>query len=1306
MIKIRPVTLISFFIVVCIAIISLINSLRWINEPFAGFFFMKNSIVASSGLSRWPGTKDGKIFQAKIIEVEGQKVQNSEQIKEIIQKKSVGDNISYLFFKDNQLFSRRIPLINFMYIDFLLIFGIYILNGLIYAFVGISVYHLKPDMSASKALFIFCLISSLFGLTACDLYSPYWFFRFHVIFEAFLPATLIHSVLTFPEKKSIIHKHPSILFSPYLISFIASIFYEIFLYSHSGYVLIHNFSVFYLGTAAVVFMIFSASTYLKTESALIKQKIRVVILGSGIAFFIPAVIMITSAITKGEIALNTIGFTAFIFPVALGYATVKHNLFEVDVVIQRSLYYLSLTTLIIIIYFGMIISFNIVFYSSNVVGDVIKSPVVSLFFIIFILLLLNPLKERAQRIVDRLFYRINYDYRTIIEKVSSDLTTLLNLEEITERIVQTLSEVLFAERCLVVLREPKVNEYCVFKSKGFDGNGWENLRINQNHPLIERIRQKKREITYYDFEQGNEDQPIRGAELEVLNQLQAQLILPIFFKEELEGLLILGRKKSGIFYTAEDLGLLKILATEGAISIANARSYEEIQQLNFNLEDKVKQRTEELNSSNQKLLESLIKLQELDSLKSKFLSNVSHELRTPLTLNLTPISSILREEIGKLNQEQKSYLEVIYRNSLILLRLINDLLDIAKIEAGSMRLNLQRTDIVAFTRKIIDYVRPAAEQRGIPIELNAPPSALPLEIYFDPGKLEKVFLNLLSNALKFTSRNGKIRVDFLEDHQGVYIGFMDTGIGIPETALEKIFDRFYQVEDADSRRNQGTGIGLALAKELVDLHQGEISVKSKVGEGTTFTIKLLKGFDHFPSDQRKVEIAETEGSYQIQGEIPMEIMVPSEEPYSFSSEGEISGEGRDIRHKLLVVEDNREMAKIIISFLQDKYKVLWAQDGAAGLEMARKEEPDLIISDVMMPVKDGYQLCKEIKEDEKLRFTPVILLTAREDMVSKIEGLESGANDYLLKPFDSRELLARVKSLLNLRALEKELYKSYHEIQKTHQELKATQVQLLHSAKMSSLGQLVAGVAHELNNPLSFVYGNLHFLKEYANNVKEALQALVGLNFSHSEDLEKIKKLREEFSLDYILADLDEVVKGCYEGAQRAKEIVQDLRTFSRSDEAEAKRIDIHQTMNTTLKFLGKTYKNKITLHLDYGDIPKIECYAGQLNQVFMNILSNAADAIQGKGDVWISTRLLDEWVEIKIKDNGIGIPSEHLDKIFDPFFTTKEVGKGTGLGLSISYGIIQKHGGNIQVDSQVGVGTTVTIQLPMKITSQSLICA
>lgn len=281
------------------------------------------------------------------------------------------------------------------------------------------------------------------------------------------------------------------------------------------------------------------------------------------------------------------------------------------------------------------------------------------------------------------------------------------------------------------------------------------------------------------------------------------------------------------------------------------------------------------------------------------------------------------------------------------------------------------------------------------------------------------------------------------------------------------------------------------------------------------------------------------------------------------------------------------------------------------------------------------------------------------------------------------------------------------ELQKTNKELKETQTKLVHSAKMVSLGQLVAGVAHELNNPIGFIYSNMVHLKDYAEKLIQLVEIA-------EKQPEKLAEAKDEFEFDYIVKDLPKLISSCQDGARRTRDIVLGLRNFSRLEETKLQEVDIQQSLNTTLDLLHGEIKNRIEIHKNYEPTPMILCYASQINQVLMNILSNAVQAIEGSGNIWISTMPLKEfkgakkhpsakeknvtlgWIQVSIQDSGKGMTPQTLEKIFDPFFTTKGVGQGTGLGLSISYGIIENHGGEIQVRSEVNVGTEFLIILPV----------
>jgi two-component system NtrC family sensor kinase len=282
---------------------------------------------------------------------------------------------------------------------------------------------------------------------------------------------------------------------------------------------------------------------------------------------------------------------------------------------------------------------------------------------------------------------------------------------------------------------------------------------------------------------------------------------------------------------------------------------------------------------------------------------------------------------------------------------------------------------------------------------------------------------------------------------------------------------------------------------------------------------------------------------------------------------------------------------------------------------------------------------------------------------------------------------------INISQARNDLKKKVQELEAANRKLIETQKKLVHSAKMISLGELVAGVAHELNNPISFIYSNMSYLRDYSAKLID----LVRIASIEPTTLEK-KKLDVEF--EYIVNDLPKLISSCEEGARRTRDIVLGLRNFSRIDESQIKEVDIRESIDTTLNLLQGELKNRIEIKKDYEPIPMIKCFASQLSQVFVNLLSNAIQAIPGTGTIWIHVNLLKEkenWVQISIQDSGNGISSENLDKIFDPFFTTKGVGQGTGLGLSITYGIIQKHGGDIQVKSQLQVGTEFIIQLPIE---------
>jgi len=669
----------------------------------------------------------------------------------------------------------------------------------------------------------------------------------------------------------------------------------------------------------------------------------------------------------------------------------------------------------------------------------------------------------------------------------------------------------------------------------------------------------------------------------------------------------------------------------------------------------------------QKRLEALA---EIDRMKTAFYSNVSHEFRTPLTLMLGPIESML-DRASPSAAVDREELQLVHRNGMRLLKLVNTLLDFSRIEAGRAQGVYEPTELARFTADIASAFRSTMESAGLEFTIDCAPVAEP--VFVDRDMWEKIVLNLISNAFKFTLAGG-VAVRVREAGDRIEFSVEDTGTGIPEHELAHIFERFHRVEGTRGRTHEGTGIGLALVQELVKLHGGSIRAESAAGKGSRFVVSIPKGHAHLPARSvgtgRNLSSAGAAASAYVDEAsrwLP-EAQRRREPVRLFASDSVQAPHLQKASGRILLADDNADMRDYVRRLLGSRYEVEVVPNGQEALAAALRNPPDLVLADVMMPGLDGFGLLTQLRANERVRTVPVILLSARAGEDARVEGLAAGADDYMVKPFTARELLARVDmrvamSRLRLeaaareRVLRAEAEASREAMRRTNEALQVAN---------ADLEQFAYSATHDLREPLRAVRACCELLqRKYGGKMGP---------------------------------DADKIIEYSVEGAIRMGTLIDDLLAYIHASAEEVSEpIGLETALEAALLNLQSAIK-ETGATVTHDPLPAVSVASVHAQQILQNLIGNALKYRSDAPPVvhvgaWKQGA---SWV-FSVRDNGIGIAPEYKTYVFGLFkrLGSEPTHSGTGIGLAICKKLVERYGGRIWVESEEGKGSTFFFSLP-----------
>jgi len=792
----------------------------WLEKPFPGFLVYENATVAEVNLYYWNGYKKGLDAYDIILEANNQKISSGSQLNRLISTFPVGTPVNYKVLRNDSVLDFTIKTMSFSLRDFLVIFCVVYFAGIVFFITGLLVYYLKPEPYSSKVFLAMCFSFGIWFTSIFDTQSTHTMYGIPFLGLLMCPAISFQLGLIFPSYHKVVKNKRLVIFAGYLIAlllFSLNIIYHDNPYFWSK---IERLFWVYIALGGSVFVALELSTYFNSDSNLEKQKAQIIVLGSLLGFGLPgigAAIIVLLEISN----LNNLAILTLVFPISIAYAIVKHKLFDIDVIIQKTLVYGTLTTVLVGISVLLVLSFNLFFASQG--GW--RNPV---FFIVlsgFLVVAMNPLRDKIQSVIDSAFFRKRYDYSKTISDLSSAMTSILNIDEIAQKTISSITQTMYVSSASFFIFDRENGDYRVHDTNIEDEN-FISTNLSYNDPLVETLRKYRVEIFKEDLFQLSRFALLKNELIDSFSKLRSTLVIPLFFKGDMVGFLALGDKKSGLMYNTNDMKLLKTLSNQSAIAVENSFAFKLVEDYAKKLED-----------TNKDLKEAQSQLVQAEKMSAigQLAAGIAHEIRNPLNI-IEGARYYLASQVSysKNSNVTMEYLDYIKYEVDRTNKLIDRLLRFSKSETP----HFETINVNDILENIILLMRKQLSNNKINLETNFSDSVP--EIMGDPNQLWQVFINILVNADQAMPNGGDLKINtgvynlnnYRSKDDQVFISFNDTGIGIDHEDIMKVFDPFF------TKKESGTGLGLSVSYKIIEEHNGHIIVNSTQGKGTTFIIEL------------------------------------------------------------------------------------------------------------------------------------------------------------------------------------------------------------------------------------------------------------------------------------------------------------------------------------------------------------------------------------------------------------------------------------------------------------------------------------